>query len=62
MHIMRIAWSSGEKDVIAERMQCYQKKRRWAELGREQDTASRLLSAYGLWRGFADRVVPRRTA
>lgn len=41
VHIMRIAWSSGEKDVIAERMQCYQKKRRWAELGREQDITSR---------------------
>lgn len=36
VHIMRIALSSGEKDVIAERMQCYQ-----TELGREQDTASR---------------------
>lgn len=46
-HIVRIAWSSGEKDVIAASMQRYQKKWRWAELGREQDTASRFAERTG---------------
>lgn len=39
VHIMRIAWSSGEKDVIAEEIHDAGKKRKWAELGREQNTA-----------------------
>lgn len=41
VHITRIALSSGEKDAISERTQCYQKKKRRAELRREQDPASR---------------------
>jgi len=57
---MRIAWSSGEKNVIAEGTQCYYLKRRGNGLSLDESrillSAGGLLSADGLWRGFADRA------